>query len=492
MILDLAAEASIETIETDVAIIGSGPAGISLASRLKRDCCVIESGGLALDIRNHWRFHSVNAGDQTNVDSLRVRGVGGASLRWTGRCIALDPYDFEDRPWIAESSWPIDYEDLVPWFESAGDLMELQSADILERFPSKDLENIMASDGRWRPCVWRFADDRAHGMFRFGVRMAPVFKSETRHLFYHAHCAQILADAGKVRGLLLVTESGRQVTVKARHIVIAAGCVESSRLMLDTHRTHPALLGSVEPWLGRGFNQHLRVDAGQVHLSPSWRRPLQKQTTIFRRKGVTLAERGLAIDPDFARRERIGNASLNLRFERQEGPSVSDFWARVRGRVLDEPAAFSNPHVSLEIDTEQTVTKDSRIELADELDPLGRPRASVRWTISETDCRTAYVTAKAFGDFARSHGLGTLDLAPGLRLDNVAFDARRDSNHQLGGTRMSETPATGVVNRDLRVHGVPNLSVIGGSVFSTGGHANPTQAIVALALRLADCLDAET
>ena len=491
MIVDLAAEASIETIETDVAIIGSGPAGISLASTLKRDCCVIESGGLALDIRNHWRFHSVNVGDQTNVDSLRVRGVGGASLRWTGRCIPLDPYDFEDRPWISDTSWPINYEDLVPWFKRAEDLMELQSADILERFPAKDLESAVASDGRWRPCVWRFADDAENGMFRFGARMAPAFKSETRHLFYHAHCAQILADAGQVRGLLLVTESGRRVTVKARHVVIAAGCVESARLLLDTHRTNPSLLGAVEPWLGRGFNQHLRVDAGRVHVSPAWRRPLQKQATIFRRKGVTLAERGFAIDPDFARRERIGNASLNLRFERQEGPSVSDFWARVRGRVLDDPAAFSNPHVSLEIDTEQTVTKDSRIELADELDPLGKPRARVRWTISETDCRTAYVAAKAFGGFAHSQGIGTLDLALGLKPISVAPDARRDSNHQLGGTRMSETAATGVVNRDLRVHGVPNLSVVGGSVFSTGGHANPTQAIVALALRLAKRLDAE-
>jgi choline dehydrogenase-like flavoprotein len=51
---------------------------------------------------------------------------------------------------------------------------------------------------------------------------------------------------------------------------------------------------------------------------------------------------------------------------------------------------------------------------------------------------------------------------------------------------MSETPANGVVDRHCRVHGVPNLYVAGSSVFPTGGMANPTFTIVALALRMAD------
>lgn len=58
----------------------------------------------------------------------------------------------------------------------------------------------------------------------------------------------------------------------------------------------------------------------------------------------------------------------------------------------------------------------------------------------------------------------------------------------MGATRMSADPRLGVVDADCRVHAVPNLYVAGSSVFPTGGHANPTLALVALALRLADHL----
>ena len=53
---------------------------------------------------------------------------------------------------------------------------------------------------------------------------------------------------------------------------------------------------------------------------------------------------------------------------------------------------------------------------------------------------------------------------------------------------MSDDPAHGVVDADCRVHGHANLYVAGSSVFPTGGWANPTLTIVALALRLADRL----
>ena len=53
---------------------------------------------------------------------------------------------------------------------------------------------------------------------------------------------------------------------------------------------------------------------------------------------------------------------------------------------------------------------------------------------------------------------------------------------------MAADPRFGVVDADCRVYGVENLYVAGSSVFPTGGHANPTFTIVALALRLADHL----
>ena len=55
--------------------------------------------------------------------------------------------------------------------------------------------------------------------------------------------------------------------------------------------------------------------------------------------------------------------------------------------------------------------------------------------------------------------------------------------HQMGATRRADDPTRGVVGTDCRVHGMGNLCVSGGSVFATGGAANPTLTIVALAQR---------
>jgi choline dehydrogenase-like flavoprotein len=64
----------------------------------------------------------------------------------------------------------------------------------------------------------------------------------------------------------------------------------------------------------------------------------------------------------------------------------------------------------------------------------------------------------------------------------------RGDEHHTGTTRMHDDAAQGVVDRNCRVHGVPNLYVAGSSVFPTAGAANPTLTIVALALRLASHL----
>jgi choline dehydrogenase-like flavoprotein len=62
----------------------------------------------------------------------------------------------------------------------------------------------------------------------------------------------------------------------------------------------------------------------------------------------------------------------------------------------------------------------------------------------------------------------------------------RDRAHPMGATRMSVNLKEGVVDANCQVHGVDGLYVAGSSVFPTAGHANPTQMIVAMALRLAD------
>lgn len=66
-----------------------------------------------------------------------------------------------------------------------------------------------------------------------------------------------------------------------------------------------------------------------------------------------------------------------------------------------------------------------------------------------------------------------------------------DSSHHMGTTRMHDNPRYGVVDRNCKIHDLANMFIASGSVFPTGGHANPTLTILALALRIADHLKTE-
>ena len=89
---------------------------------------------------------------------------------------------------------------------------------------------------------------------------------------------------------------------------------------------------------------------------------------------------------------------------------------------------------------------------------------------------------------AEFEGAGLAAVQDGPSGEDAPLLMPEGAHHHLGTTRMHREPAAGVVDEHCRVHGVSNLFIAGGSVFPTGGSANPTFTIAALAIRLADHL----
>jgi len=115
---------------------------------------------------------------------------------------------------------------------------------------------------------------------------------------------------------------------------------------------------------------------------------------------------------------------------------------------------------------------------------------NVEWRLGELSRRTIEAATRRIAAELTRLGLGRVRLADWLtEADDADWRGGLHwGHHQMGTTRMSHDPATGVVNADCRMHHVDNLYVAGASVFPTGGYANPTLSIVALALRLAEHL----
>jgi choline dehydrogenase-like flavoprotein len=66
-----------------------------------------------------------------------------------------------------------------------------------------------------------------------------------------------------------------------------------------------------------------------------------------------------------------------------------------------------------------------------------------------------------------------------------------DTFHPMGGCRMGTDPRESVVDSNLTVHGIPNLSLATAAVYPAGGSSNPSLTIIALSLRLGDRLAAQ-
>jgi choline dehydrogenase-like flavoprotein len=129
---------------------------------------------------------------------------------------------------------------------------------------------------------------------------------------------------------------------------------------------------------------------------------------------------------------------------------------------------------------------DRRLTLTNERDALGMPRLNLHMTIGDEDFALYRQTMKELGRQLLSARTGMIHLDRASR--ESWLEVMDWGNHHVGTTRMHDDPKQGVVDRDLKVHGLSNLFVAGSSTFPTCGASNPTMNLVALTLRLADHL----
>jgi choline dehydrogenase-like flavoprotein len=171
---------------------------------------------------------------------------------------------------------------------------------------------------------------------------------------------------------------------------------------------------------------------------------------------------------------------------RRCGRSARSAELRRAARRAHQQAGFEPAAVhALYLRTQQSPNRNSRVSLTGHRDRLGLPQLQLDWQLTHQD------TASIDG------WLDQLNQVLEQRLGQVIRPAAGwqrgiiGGPHDMGTTRMAADPRHGVVDADGRVHWVANLFVAGSSVFSTGGYANPTFTLLALAIRLADRVRSE-
>ncbi len=517
-----------DALRTQICVIGSGPAGLTVATELAAAglrVLVLESGGheIASDETAFTAIESVGAprAEQNRLAGNRV--LGGSSHTWAGRCGVLDDLDFANRPWVTRSGWPIDAGALRPYAERAAAHAGLGHGTGFTESEFWPLSGRQApadalDSGSLRPYFWQISRDPANRFDckRWGAHVRDIV-APTARVLVNATVTHLDTDTtgAHVNSVEVTGAGGRVRTVEARVFVLAAGGIATPRLMLASRRTVAGGIGNRYDQVGRYLMDHR---CGVVATL----RPAEAGAALDRfGKYVVKSARGrhtflhgMALSPALQRRESLVNCALWL----QEVTAEDDPWDSVkrllRGRVrwadlrimLSDTGLLLDgvrrrlvdgvglPHrlagVEVRAMVEQTPNADSRIRLSARTDPVGMPLPQVDWRVGEQEDRTVRrATGLLVGEFARL-GLPTPQVVPAAMADSTDPLPLTDWAHPSGTTRMSADPRHGVVDQHCRVHGVDNLYIAGSSVFPTNGHVNPTLTVLTLAVRLADTLRA--
>jgi choline dehydrogenase-like flavoprotein len=419
---------------------------------------------------------------------VRVRLFGGRSLFWSRQSFRLSDYEFKakSRDGFGED-WPIGYADLAPYYSRVEEIFQVSGAmDGPAQMPDG---NFVLDEDPWSVSMQRF---KTAGQ-RFGM---PVCK-QRRALGRDGLASSVnllLPDAEKtgkltsianavVRELTVDKSTGhpngchfvdrlsrREMSAKARVVVLAAGTLESTRLLLNSG------VGNSSGLVGRYLMDQVygpgvvcsvpEARNGRAHevmgggaIVPRFRNITTRSDKFLRGYALNVTSSTGAVSP---RNFAAYGAELEKKLQEYHG---SSFHMTMMGEVLGR--------------YENQVRIDK-----DKVDAWGIPVLHVETKYTDNEYNMAKDAVETGCEVAEAAGFEVLS-------KNTVPNPPGYSIHEVGTCRMGDDPKRSVLNKWCQSHDHKNLFVVDGASFTSAGWQNPTMTILALSMRASEHLAGE-
>jgi choline dehydrogenase-like flavoprotein len=420
---------------------------------------------------------------------VRVRLFGGRSLFWSRQSFRLSDYEFKARSHDGfGDDWPIGLADVDPFYSRVEAIFRVSGRP--EGLPQYPDGNFVIDNSPWSGCMQRFiAAGRklgvqvCKGRSALGVNglassvnllLPDAFATGKLRAIPNVVVRELRTDknTGLVNEVHFVDRlSRREMSVKARVVVLAAGTLESTRLLLNSKIANSS-----------GVMGHYLID--QVYgpgIQCSVPEARDGRATPELMGGSALAPRFRNIDTrsqDFIRGYALNIFSGN-------GPVDPSHFATYGEDLEKKMESYHGSGFSTSIMAEVLAHYEHQVSIDKTVVDA--------WDIPVLHIETKYTDNEI--NMARDAVDTSVAMAEGAGFEVLTknYDPNPPgySIHELGTCRMGDNPKTSVLNKWNQSHDIRNLFVVDASCFVSGGWQNPTMTILALAMRASEYLAEE-
>jgi choline dehydrogenase-like flavoprotein len=418
---------------------------------------------------------------------VRVRLLGGRSLFWSRQSFRLSDFEFKAADIDGSGdNWPISHADLAPYYSQVEGIFRVTGKkEGWPQFPdgnfietpdqpkSQTIQHLTDLCNQRSIQVSRMRSSQGIGGLASSINLLlpDAMATGKLEIVSNAIVREITTDknTGLANGAHFIDRhSKREMHVKARVVVVAAGTLESTRLLLNSglanssgvmgHYLHDQIYGvSVVASVpeARDGKAAQGLMGGSVFV-PRFRNLTKADKRDFIKGYCMLINSGGGANPNFF---PLYGEELQKKVDSYAGSCVS-------GSIYGERVARYENHVRIN----KTVT-----------DAYGIPVLHVEVKDSDNELNMAKDAANTMEDLFRTAGWEILS-----KTDR--FYPPGYSIHEVGTCRMGDNPKTSVLNKWNQSHDIKNLFVVDGASFVTCGWQNPTMTIVSLSMRASEYL----